>query len=235
VTSLETRAPREADGSPYAELLRTFVRLTPDKIVAELAHLVNGVRARRYPAGRPYRHVNGFTKVVAAQYPCGARLTLHYWPAESGAAPDVSRPHDHRFPFTSILLTGAQHFLELDEAADDRDAQPWSRYVYRPHAGGRIASVAARGETRLRVAETVQRTPLAGHYSTSSQIVHQAVTQRDAACATLVLRGPRERRSSTVYYPPAGPAPRGGLQFGRWLGHDVVLHQIEHVLRMVSG
>jgi hypothetical protein len=229
VTLPDTIAPR---GASYAELLDTFERLTPSEIAVKVERLAAAVRARRYPAGRPYRHVNGFTKIVAAEYACGARLTLHYWPAEFGAAPDVSRPHDHRFPFTSILLTGAQHFLELDESVDD--SQPWNRYVYRPHVGGRVASVAGRGATRLRVFRTVERQPFRGHYATTSTVVHQAVTQRDAACATLVLRGPRERRASNVYYAPGEPPPRGGLQFGRWLGHDVVLHQIGHVLKKVS-
>ena len=82
---------------------------------------------------------------------------------------------------------------------------------------------------------TVERAPLQGHYSTTSEVVHQAVTRRDAGCATLVLRGPRERRTSTVYYAPGEPAPRGGVQLGRWIGHDVVLQQVEHVVAMVSG
>jgi hypothetical protein len=221
-------------GAPYAELLRAFEHLTADGIAAEVERLADAVRARRYPAGRPYRHVNGFTKVVASEYACGARLTLHYWPAEPGAAPDVSRPHDHRFPFTSVLLTGAQHFLELEETADP-DARPWFRYVYRPYVSGRIAKVSSRGETRLRVFQTVDRAPLRGHYTTTSNVVHQAVTDRDTACATLVLRGPREKRMSTVYYGPGGAAPHGGLQFGRWLGHDLALQQIEDVLGAMSG
>jgi hypothetical protein len=211
-------------------LVSAFVLLAPERIATILHDLVTAIGNRRYPAGRPYRHVNGFTKIVAAQYACGGRLTLHYWPSEAGAAPDVSRPHDHRFPFTSVLLTGSQHFRELDEA----DGEPWSRYVYQPYAAGRIASVAARGETRLRVFRTVEREPVKGHYAAASTVVHQAVTHRTEACATLVLRGPRERRVSTVYYAPGEPAPRGGIQFGRWLGHDVVLRQVEHVLAMVS-
>jgi hypothetical protein len=38
-----------------------------------------------------------------------------------------------------------------------------------------------------------------------------------------------------VYYAPGEPAPRGGVQLGRWIGHDVVLQQVEHVVAMVSG
>lgn len=238
MTSLDTLASRRAflpADAPYTEMLAAFLQLTRDEIAAELKLLAAAIQARRYPAGRPYHHINGFTKVVVAEYTCGARMTLHYWPAELGAAPDVSRPHDHRFAFTSLLLMGSQHFLELDEAPGDPDAQPWLRYFYRPYVAGRIASVAAKGETRLRVSRTVERAPLQGHYSTTSEVVHQAVTRRDAGCATLVLRGPRERRTSTVYYAPGEPAPRGGVQLGRWIGHDVVLQQVEHVVAMVSG
>jgi hypothetical protein len=225
--------PLSADGD-YADLRAAFVRLPAEQIRQLVSDLATGVRARRYPAGRPYRHVNGFTKVVAAEYACGARLTLHYWPAAPGAADDVSRPHDHRFPFASVLLGGDQHFRELVES-EEVTAERWRRFVYRPYLQGRVAAVSGAGEVGLRQVDTVRRAPLAGHYETSSTGVHQAVTARASACATLVLRGPRERRTSRVYYRPSEPAPRGGLQLGRRLPHDVVLSQVEHALRMVSA
>lgn len=207
--------------------------LTRDLAAAELSSLAEQVRAGRYPLGAPYRHVNGFTKIVAAQYGDGSRLTLHYWPARPGGAPDVSRPHDHRFPFTSLLLGGRQHFVEL-ELTDDPAGEPWRAFSYRPWFGGRLAMVEFAGDTRLRAVRTVERQPLAGHYSTSSTIVHQAVTDRAAACATLVLRGPRERRRSRVYYRPGEPPPRGGLQLGRRLARTEVLRQLDDMLAMLG-
>jgi hypothetical protein len=222
------------DDADHLALHDAFVRLSRDGIERLLTGLVRAVETRDYPAGRPYRHVNGFTKVVAAEYPCGARLTLHYWPAaDDDAADDVSRPHDHRFPFASFLLGGAQSFNELveDDAADDR----WQRFVYRPYLRGRVASVSGAVEVGLRRIEVIDRAPLDGHYATSSTGIHQAVTVRRSACATLVLRGPRERRTSQVYYRSSEAAPRGGLQLGRRLPHDVVLGQVRHALRMVSG
>ena len=221
-------------GSAFAERQAEFEKWTRDDIGRELAALRSALRTGRYPAGRPYRHVNGFTKVVAAEYPGGSRLTLHYWPQAAGAEDDVSRPHDHRFPFSSHLLGGTQFFEELvetDTAADEL----WHRYVYRPYLRGRVASVAGRGAVGLSRVKTVGRSPLAGTYNTDSATVHRAVTGRQSACATLVLRGPRERRMSTVYYSPSESPPRGGLQFGRWLPAPVVLEQVEHAIRMVAG
>jgi len=202
--------------------------------IAELLdRLLASVRVGNWPAGAPYRHVNGFTKFVAEERIDGSRLTLHYWPAAPGAAADVSRPHDHRFPFTSILLGGRQHFIELRES--DVAGERWSRYTYRPFFGGRIAHVSGGGEVGLEPLRIVERRPLEGHYATTSTVVHQAVTDRQAACATLVLRGPRERTRSRVYYRPAEPPPHGGLQLGRRLARSEVIAQLSDMAAMVSG
>jgi hypothetical protein len=221
-------------GSSYVELRDAFVLQTRSEVVDRLRRLAAAVRAGRYPAARPYRHVNGFTKFVVAEYSCGARLTLHYWPAERGATDDVSRPHNHRFPFFSILLGGSQRFVELEESVEP-GSDTWFRFRYRPYFGGRYAAVAGRDEVGLRQVRTVDRAPLRGYYETSSSVVHQAVTSRTSACATLVLRGPRERRTSHVYYRPAEPPPRGGIQLGRRLAHDEVVEQLHRVLSLVTS
>ncbi|GAA0726310.1 hypothetical protein Drose_11765 [Dactylosporangium roseum] len=200
-------------------------------VVEVLDRLLASARGGQWPAGAPYRHVNGFTKIVAAEHADRSRLTLHYWPASPGAAPDVSRPHDHRFPFISVLLGGRQHFVELEEAPG---GDAWRRFTYRPYLGGRLAHVTHDGEARLAPVRTVDRRPLEGHYAVTSAVVHQAVTDRAAACATLVLRGPRERRRSRVYYRPGEPPPRGGLQLGRRLDRAEVVRQLSDVAAMLG-
>ena len=207
----------------------TLLLQRPD-IAGLIDRLVVDMRRGRAPAGMPYRHVNGFTKIVAAEHPDGSRLTLHYWPAEQGQ--HVSRPHDHRFPFSSILIGGSQHFIELAETA--MEGEPWRRFTYRPYVGGRIAHVAYSGKIGLTPVRVVERAPLQGQYVTSSTVVHQAVTDRRQACATLVLRGPRERLRSQVYYRPDEPPPRGGVQLGRRLDRAVVIRQLEDVAAMIT-
>jgi hypothetical protein len=170
-----------------------------------------------------------------AEYPaCGARLTLHHWPAGDGGRHE-SRPHDHRFAFSSILLTGSQSFVEFAEAPDDPDADPWRCYAYRPHLNGRFARLRWRGDVRLRPVRRVARAPLDGHYTASSSVVHQAVTDRGSACATLVLRGPRERRTSHVFYRPGEAARRGSLQVGRAVPGAELARQLTDVARLVAG
>ncbi|XVU28416.1 hypothetical protein ACQPZJ_15630 [Actinoplanes sp. CA-054009] len=222
-------APAEAT---YDDLRATFLRHTPLDVAVLLRDLAGHLRSGRYPAGRPYRHVNGFTKIVLAEHP-SARLTLHYWPADGGAPDDVSRPHDHRFGFTSLLLGGDQRFEEFEET-DEVAGRPWARFAYRPYLSGRFATVSGGGIVGLRCVGVAHRSPMDGHYTTSSTVVHRAITNRRQACATLVLRGPRERRTSHVYYRPADPAPRGGLQFGRRLSGDEVARQVEHAASLVA-
>jgi hypothetical protein len=221
--------------APYDEVHRTFLTWTPDDIGRALTALGVAVRAGRHPVDRPYRHVNGFTKVVATRHPSGARLTLHYWPPEPGTDEDVSRAHSHRFPFASHLLGGEQHFRALEETQLTVGSERFRRYIYRPYLGGRIASVSSSGEFGLRMVRMDKRSPLDGYYDTNATDVHQAVTRRQSACATLVLRGPREQRTSKVYYPAHEPAPRGGLQLGRALPQSLVIEQVEHAIRMVSS
>jgi hypothetical protein len=229
IPALVTGAPT---GASYSELHDAFVRSTQSDIAESLLRLLTQLRSGRYPAGRPYRHVNGFTKIVMAEH-ASARLTLHYWPAAPDTPDDVSRPHDHRFAFSSILLGGSQHFVELEET-DDTEAPRWRRFEYRPFLQGRLATVKARGTVGLAQFQIVKRTPLDGYYHTTSKVVHQAVTQRDQACVTLVLRGPRDRRKSKVYYPADEPAPRGGLQFGRYLAQEELVRQVDHALSLVT-
>jgi hypothetical protein len=130
-----------------------------------------------------------------------------------------------------VLLGGHQHFIELEET-DER--AEWRRYTYRPYLGGRIAHVAFVGDVGLRPLRRVERAPLRGEYSTTSTIVHQAVTDRREPCATLVLRGPRERLRSQVYYRPDEPAPRGGLQLGRRLDRAELVRQLQDVAAMIA-
>ncbi|MGI5243459.1 hypothetical protein [Dactylosporangium sp. CA-139066] len=208
----------------------TLLLQRPD-IAGLLDRLVVDLRRGRLAGGAPYRHVNGFTKIVAEEHADGSRLTLHYWPAEPRAREHVSRPHDHRFPFSSILLGGRQHFVELEE---DAGGEGWRRFTYRPYAGGRIAHVARAGNVGLTPVRRIERMPLQGQYVTSSTIVHQAVTDRRQACATLVLRGARERVRSHVYYRPDEPPPRGGLQLGRRLDPAEVIRQLQDMAAMIA-
>jgi hypothetical protein len=211
-----------------------FIGLTREGVAARLAKLADDIRDDKLRV-RPYIHTNGFTKVLAEEFACGARLTLHYWPAKPGAAPDTTRPHDHRYGFTSLLLGGSQYFEEFEEAATgEPGAAPWMRYRYQPFFGGRVAWVNRPRPTGLRWARKVHRQPLDGHYTTSPEVVHQAVTVRTDPCATLVLRAPRERRYSHVYYEPADPRPRGGLQLGQRLPREELDRQMSDVLGMVA-
>ncbi|MFF5296573.1 hypothetical protein [Paractinoplanes globisporus] len=220
-------------GATYAELHEAFVRSTRSDIAESLVRLAANLRAGRYPAGRPYRHVNGFTKMVMVEHP-SARLTLHIWPAERGAPDDVSRPHDHRYAFSSILLGGRQQFVELEETVDVRLGEPWRSFEYRPYRKGLFAAVTPRGVITCREIAVAPRIPLAGHYTATSAIVHQAITGRDETCVTLVMRGPRERRTSKVYYRPQEPAPRGRLQFGRRVEHEEVMRQVDEAIAFVT-
>ncbi len=199
----------------FGMLREEFAELTPTKIAHGLKRLASGIAAGQLPASRtPYRHINGFTKVLLAEFPKSkARLTLHYWPA-AGDELHISRPHNHRFGFCSVLLTGRQRFIELEQESTQAAIPRWHLYEYQPYFSGRFARLRLRRSVSLTPFRTIERAPLKGVYATPADVVHQALTLRDSPCATLVLRGPRERRTANVFYRDSDEMPRAGIQLG---------------------
>jgi hypothetical protein len=106
------RAVRTA-GRPLPGLREAalVLRGDPGLLRAALAELRGDPRLLNEVAGRSYWHANGFAKVVLhAGDAFGVRL--HIWPANHppgrGDRPRVGgeNPHNHRWDFASLLLTG---------------------------------------------------------------------------------------------------------------------------------
>lgn len=215
---------------------RAAVQASPDSIGSLLASVSKSLAADHLPTrARPYVHVNGFTKLVIAEFPVtGTRLTFHYWPVRSQkGGVHHSRPHDHRFSFSSVLLTGVQDFMEFS-VEPGQDESPFRELQYRPHFGGRLAWVRKRRDVALRTRNNVSRSPIADLYEVTADVVHSAATTTEVACATLVLRGPRVRQSAHVYYPLDRVTPGAlTLQVGQRISVSETCDQVKSVLRVL--
>ena len=189
-------------------------------------------RESRLPAGaQPYMHVNGFVKLLVASLPTtGVRLTLHYWPESIELDPLPARPHRHRFSFSSVILAGTQVVASMTELPNG-GGQPWRCYEYWPYASGRLAYVVARGRRSLESERPQERVIDSAPYRTGPEEIHTVSVDREHPCATLVLRGPRVCRSSTVFYPPARRLGPLRLQLGQRHDH----HRLErHLARLLD-
>lgn len=222
--------------STVRQTFRTAVQNSPDTVETLLASVWKSLAADHLPArARPYVHVNGFTKLLVAEFPAtGTRLTFHYWPAESGKSEvHHSRPHDHRFAFSSVLLTGMQNFVEFS-VEPGQDESPFRELQYRPHFGGRLAWVRRRRDVDLRARNLINRNPVVDLYEVTADVVHSAATTTRAACATLVLRGPRVRQSAHVYYPLERVTPGAlTIQVGQRISVSETCDQVRSVLRVL--
>jgi len=165
------------------------------------SEILNDNRLLTETAGRSYRHVNHFDKLVLIDTgrQNGYRLTLHLWdPPYTEAQVRDELIHDHRFSFWSTILTGtlvSENFQESPEGALYR------QYRYVPEKSA-LASVSNFyefvGEMTLQRVDPSRKATGQAYYLRNVRI-HQVLLPHDSMTCTLVLRGPRLRNFSHVY------------------------------------
>lgn len=194
-------------------------------------------------AGRSYRHVNHFDKIVLVDTGAqlGYRLTLHAWcPPYSEKELNDELIHDHRFSFWSTILTGrlvSQNFSRPEDA-DASSVNPrigFQQYRYSPEKQG--VSTTSNfyefvGETELEVTgDSVEEQGNAYHLKYHR--IHRVVLPLESMTCTLVLRGPRERNFSNVYntaYPSTDTAS-GNVMFSR----EELTGKLNSILANING
>ncbi|MEU1311547.1 hypothetical protein ABZ419_22020 [Streptomyces cinnamoneus] len=180
-------------------------------------------------AGRSYRHVNHFDKIVLVDSGnrLGYRLTLHAWcPPYTEKELHDELIHDHRFSFWSTILTGrlvSQNFSRTDgpgaAEATGYPVTPFRQYRYSPEKLG--VSTHSNfyefvGDTELAVTgETVEEQGNAYHLQYHR--IHRVALPMESMTCTMVLRGPRERDFSNVYNTayPSTDTQSGNTMFTR--------------------
>ncbi|MEV6953725.1 hypothetical protein [Streptomyces sp. NPDC051183] len=194
-------------------------------------------------AGRSYRHVNHFDKIVLVDTGAqlGYRLTLHAWcPPYSEKELNDELIHDHRFSFWSTILTGrlvSQNFAlpEGDGASSANPRIGFQQYRYSPEKQG--VSTTSNfyefvGETELEVTgDSIEEQGNAYHLKYHR--IHRVVLPLESMTCTLVLRGPRERNFSNVYNTayPSTDTTSGNVMFSR----DELVGKLKGILANVNG
>jgi hypothetical protein len=170
----------------------------PGNILSAFRGIVDDQSALAVVAGRSYRHVNHFDKIVLvdSENQLGYRLTLHLWnPPYTERELNDELIHDHRFSFWSTLLTGDL----LSENFKCSDAgQAFRQYQYVPERRTNSNFYQFMGQVRLM--RTQPQKKIAGEtYYLYYETTHRVLLPRNSMTCTLVLRGPRLRNFSNVY------------------------------------
>jgi hypothetical protein len=174
----------------------------PEVMLSILNQVIEDDDALARVAGRSYRHVNHFDKIVLVDADAirGHRLTLHLWrPPYSEAELNDELIHDHRFSFWSAILTGnlvSQAFGIADEAGLEFRSY---RYIPERRASStRVNFYEFCGYARLKRTE-ISTMSVGESYYLPRESIHRVLLPQDSMTCTLVLRGPRERPYSNIY------------------------------------
>jgi hypothetical protein len=170
----------------------------PANIIPVLRDILNDREALLAIAGRSYRHVNHFDKIVLVDSPDQQRyrLTLHLWsPPYTESELNDELIHDHRFSFWSTLLTGD---LVSENFQRSETGHVFRQYQYVPERQTLSNFYRFMGEVPL-LRSDPQRKQAGETYYLYYETTHRVLLPLDSMTCTLVLRGPRLRNFSNVY------------------------------------
>lgn len=226
---LAERAEAHAHGraGALADALAPFRE--PPAVRALLKAFLEDEDRLRAAAGRSYVHPNGFTKIVLSAGR-GHQLRLHIWWQRPGdAVPKDSNVHNHRWDFSSVLITGGYRYQEFlpvgpPDRPERRDSfarepspgEPGSlargtsfrAYAYGSADDSSSYSLLPRGSRRLELVFDAFLSAGTG-YALSADILHRVLGDPSRTTASLVFQG-RDRRPTVDVFAEAalktGPA-----------------------------
>jgi hypothetical protein len=151
-------------------------------------------------AARSYRHVLGFDKIILSSVRPHGQLRLHVWWA--GEDRRREHVHNHRFAFSSRVLTGR---LRTRLYAEDPAGEPVTRYRETSDPVDRRWRFEPVGPARLAVVLSADQ-PAGTAYSMAPSVLHR-IEASPLLTVTLFLETASVRESSDVYADAAPPAP----------------------------
>lgn len=180
-------------------------RADPEQLSAIVKQLLSDAAALESAATR---HPNGFVKVVL-DTGSDVRLRLHVWPASSPNDALTQKPHGHRWPFASWIITGFLCETTYATSDDGASSAPFEhmRYVRRGDAGTLIRT----GQGAAQLAPVASTVHVAGAvYARKEDDLHSAEPQDGVFVATLVVQGEPTSDVTSVYRRPGARDPEEG-------------------------
>jgi len=171
------------------------------RVLTDAAEYVNNEQFLR---GNSHVHVHGFTKLALYRSKeRGVSVRLHIWWSEPDASDES--PHEHRWSFCSMLLSGALRIRNFSKVASSENAgekakaERWFAYRYWDASADGVKRVDPIGVRDLsRGSEYVLQSGASHvlHYAEP----HQVIGMTGPIAATLVITDAAQREYSYVYH-----------------------------------
>ncbi|MFW1644925.1 hypothetical protein [Acinetobacter guillouiae] len=160
---------------------------------SQLIQLLTSILADQHTlteiSARSYRHGNGFLKVVLLDR--GFKLRLHIWFAGQACEENI---HDHRWSFSSLILTGA---LTSEIWKDHAHGQQLQEYEYhaatKSHAPFKINA----GMQTLKL-DHLQHNIAGESYVMPKGKLHRIINPGHQVVATMMCSGPTEQGTTRL-------------------------------------
>ncbi|MBS1206813.1 MAG: hypothetical protein H6R25_3712 [Proteobacteria bacterium] len=180
------------------------------KVISEV---INNDNYLANVASVSYKHVNHFSKVVLINDadPTKCRLTLHIWkPPFTDEEISQELIHDHRFDFSSYVVSGFQHheiFKECEIKSINKVL--FQKYKYLPSQTGNIHDCFFQNDVCLDLINE-KKVNEGNIYTMNHESIHRIVfPSGDKPIISFLVRGPRKRNYTHTYntfYPREGMA-----------------------------
>lgn len=173
--------------SAVEDELRELIQ--PKKLAAMFDEFVDATRHAPHHHSDSYMHDNGFDKIVLYQDTVTKmKMRLHLW--HPLVIPNSKRPrqnvHNHRWDFSSAILTGYADNLSYRFARNETEGEPFFHYRYYARGSKEHYEVEERGKVRL-VCIKQQCFSAGDIYSVENETLHRVDTPDEINIATLVI------------------------------------------------
>jgi len=192
-------AGRSDDPQALGAALADFVEVRA--LRATLQSVVEDSDAIAAIAKRSYRHDNGFWKIVLKETDA-YKLRLHIWRSSGIERSEEKNKraniHNHRWNFSSVILSGCYEQEIFEQTEDIVDSFPVHSYTYEPDHEKSEEHLFERGLARLRLVSRSMYTK-SQQVTLSAATLHRVVTCAGVTTASLFVSGDATRSSTTVY------------------------------------
>jgi len=203
-------------------------RFSAAQLLALLTAILNDKNTLAEISARSYQHGNGFLKVVLLDR--GYKLRLHIWFAGQSCEENI---HDHRWGFSSLVLTGA---LTSEIWKDHAHGQQFQEYEYHAASKTHAPFKTDAGLQTLKL-DHVQVNTAGDSYVMPKGKLHRIINPGHQLVATMMCSAPTEQGTTRLIpmhdgidpniQPPKITAERLAAslhQFVQYLQHEGTAH-----------
>jgi predicted metal-dependent enzyme (double-stranded beta helix superfamily) len=163
--------------------------ISPNSLTELFDEFIDSTKSAIHHHTDSYTHDNGFDKIVLFQdNETKMKMRLHIW--HPSIIPNTKRArqnvHNHRWDFSSAVLTGHANNVSYRFAEDGEDGEEFYHYRYYARGSKEHYEVEQREKARLVCTEN-QRFVKGEIYSVNAELLHRVDTPNEILVATLII------------------------------------------------